>query len=257
MSETSTFTDKQKKMWAALLAGRTVKLLDAKGNPFSATWKHHGGTHYLRIVKAGQRRAAAGPFMSRSELWSYVANFPDADIGGGSSGRRRQGQRAAARRAEVPLDVLESRLSRLSALVRSRGGNVDCGPAGRAVAPPKTAAGRRAQAAPVIVNPGSGPVEGTSLRAAAVTIRRFVTDLRLKGVTVTRKPSLDGDGRFGFVLRHGGRETEIEMPGLPVKQVRYVSDKQNIWDYPRLYVDGSSWVWRYALNSAREALKGS
>jgi hypothetical protein len=40
------------------------------------------------------------------------------------------------------------------------------------------------------------------------------------------------------------------MPGLPVEQVRYMGESgQNIWDFPRLYVDDSSWIWEFALSS--------
>jgi hypothetical protein len=31
---------------------------------------------------------------------------------------------------------------------------------------------------------------------------------------------------------------------------------QNIWDFPRLYVNGSSWVWIYAVGSVADALHG-
>ena len=45
------------------------------------------------------------------------------------------------------------------------------------------------------------------------------------------------------------RTIEIQMPGLPVDRVRFLDeDGQNIWDFPRLYVDDSSWVWKYALS---------
>ncbi|MET9402659.1 hypothetical protein [Kitasatospora sp. NPDC002965] len=38
------------------------------------------------------------------------------------------------------------------------------------------------------------------------------------------------------------------MPGLSLDQVRWMNEPdQNIWNYPRLFVDGSSWVWWYAL----------
>jgi hypothetical protein len=50
------------------------------------------------------------------------------------------------------------------------------------------------------------------------------------------------------VLAHDGNKAEVLMPGLLLSQVRYTGDGyQNIWDYPRLYVDGDSWVWKYAI----------
>ena len=39
------------------------------------------------------------------------------------------------------------------------------------------------------------------------------------------------------------------MPGLPLDQVRFVEDEgQDIWKYPRLFVDGKPWLWKYAVN---------
>jgi len=39
------------------------------------------------------------------------------------------------------------------------------------------------------------------------------------------------------------------MPGLPLDLVRYTGENgQNIWNFPRLYLDDSSWVWKFAAN---------
>ncbi|WP_232700178.1 hypothetical protein [Brevibacillus daliensis] len=58
------------------------------------------------------------------------------------------------------------------------------------------------------------------------------------------------DGRYLFELKthiKSGFSWEVDMPSLPLEQGRYVSEEgQNIQDFPRLYVDGSSWVWKYA-----------
>ncbi|MFD1656967.1 hypothetical protein ACFSL4_01635 [Streptomyces caeni] len=106
----------------------------------------------------------------------------------------------------------------------------------------------------VIINPGSGPVpEATEANATANTAV-FVLDLGARGLAVAdaaRRPEADyGDGRYAFMLTMAdGRTIEIQMPGLPVDQVRYVdSERQDIWDFPRLYVDGGSWVWKFALD---------
>lgn len=57
------------------------------------------------------------------------------------------------------------------------------------------------------------------------------------------------DGRYPFYITVGGERHLIEVPGIPIEQVRYVyAEGQNIWDFPRLFIDGSSWVWPYALN---------
>lgn len=104
----------------------------------------------------------------------------------------------------------------------------------------------------IVINPGSGPVQGASCEQAADNMKHFVVDLGVEDLKVVPVPEKDyGDGRYCFlVYRDGGtRYHEVQMPGLPLQQVRFVSSpEQNIWDYPRLYVDGSSWVWEYAVS---------
>lgn len=106
----------------------------------------------------------------------------------------------------------------------------------------------------IIINPGSGPVSSANAELAAKAMEQFVVDLRERGVGVDnfeRSEGEDyGEGRFAFYVNLvGGTSVEIQMPGIPIERVRYLDeDGQNIWDFPRLYVDGSSWVWMFALN---------
>ncbi|MFJ8153924.1 hypothetical protein [Streptomyces sp. NPDC094468] len=106
----------------------------------------------------------------------------------------------------------------------------------------------------ISINPGTGPVAEATEANAATNITVFGDDLRKAGLDVrdcTRKPDDDyGDGRFAFQLAMAdGRTIEIQMPGLPIERVRFMSqDGQNIWNFPRLYVDGSSYVWEFALS---------
>jgi hypothetical protein len=106
----------------------------------------------------------------------------------------------------------------------------------------------------VFINPGSGPVAEATEEHAAINITVFADDLRRAGVDVdgcNRVPYADyGEGRYAFTLAMtDGRTVEVQMPGLPVDRVRFTDgEDQNIWDFPRLYVDGSSWVWKYALS---------
>ena len=107
----------------------------------------------------------------------------------------------------------------------------------------------------VAINPGTGPVGGATLAEAEANVRAFVADLDLPGVVVMRDPEEDRQGRFGFWLTLGARRCDLDMPGLPLARVRYVrAAGQNIWDFPRLYVDGGSWVWCYGTDIARAAL---
>ena len=119
----------------------------------------------------------------------------------------------------------------------------------------------------VIINPGSGPVDGALCRDAWKNVRQLRRDLAgvaaryedeqpiASGVTIVRKPQIDERGRYGFTLILGKRRCEVEMPGIPIERVRYLgTPDQNAWHFPRLYVDGSSWLWMFAVTSVREAL---
>lgn len=106
------------------------------------------------------------------------------------------------------------------------------------------------------LNQGSGPVANATVASAKANIKVFAGDLRERGIevlAVQRKEKLDhGKGRYAFELklRRGvyKKTIEVHMPGIPVKRVRYMGERgQNILQYPRLYVDGSSWAWMYAI----------
>lgn len=106
----------------------------------------------------------------------------------------------------------------------------------------------------LIINPGTGPVGGANLGNAEHVIQVFAGEVAARfgdPVRISRADHLDDDkGRFGFTLSGEKIGThEVEMPGLPLERVRWVDEPdQNIWHYPRLYVDGESWVWLYAVN---------
>lgn len=103
----------------------------------------------------------------------------------------------------------------------------------------------------MIINPGTGPVLDATVEHAAANMARLVEDAG--AITHERAPELDNNGRFGFrVLRDNGTVADVEMPGWPLERVRYTGENgQNIRDFPRLYVDGSSWVWKYAVSDLR------
>jgi len=100
-----------------------------------------------------------------------------------------------------------------------------------------------------IINPGSGPVDNSSEKNACENIKHFITDNGVDYVKWIRIADEDyREGRYAFLLWKENLCHEIQMPGIPLEQVRYVQNVgQNIWDFPRLYVDGSSWVWCFAL----------
>lgn len=100
----------------------------------------------------------------------------------------------------------------------------------------------------VIINPGSGPVSEGSRSQSKANIKAFIQDLGHPDVKF-RFHSIARDGRHTYYLYHENQKVEIQMPPLPLEKVRYMQeDGQNIWHFPRLYVDGSSWVWCFALN---------
>jgi len=108
----------------------------------------------------------------------------------------------------------------------------------------------------VIINPGTGPVDGATTDNAYANIIEFIDDIGLDGVQYRRDvEASEGDGRFAFVLERERCSCSVLMPGLPLAEVRFVgADGQNIWHFPRLYVDGNSWVWKFAVEIAREGL---
>jgi hypothetical protein len=75
------------------------------------------------------------------------------------------------------------------------------------------------------------------------------------GTWPVKDATFDNGGRFHFIaVDRYGKNRQIDMPGIPLEQVRYMKeDGQNIWDFPRLYVDGDSWVWYYAVRRLEAA----
>jgi hypothetical protein len=117
-----------------------------------------------------------------------------------------------------------------------------------------------------IGNVGAGPITKsvTDLRDAERCMKVFAQDVSRslgdRRVWVVREPKLDENGRYGFVLgfRSSALPFEVEMPGLPLRDVRYMPDEpgnegQKAWDFPRLWVDGSSWLWKFAVRTISES----
>lgn len=122
----------------------------------------------------------------------------------------------------------------------------------------------------VILNPGTGPVADASEANAIACARQLAFDISDPAIRGDRGPVVlnasferapqhdDGEGRYAFVFRLGERSATIDIPGRPVERVRYIDqDSQNIWDYPRLYINGSSFVWYYVVALLREELNGT
>ncbi|MEU3529404.1 hypothetical protein AB0E62_37125 [Streptomyces sp. NPDC038707] len=107
----------------------------------------------------------------------------------------------------------------------------------------------------VVINPGTGPIPEATEEQATKNMTAFLLDLRTRDIpayAISRRPATRdyGDGRYAYLVHlDDGTSTEVQMPGLPLDQVRWLgADGQDIWQFPRLYVDDSSWIWYFALN---------
>ena len=115
----------------------------------------------------------------------------------------------------------------------------------------------------IAISPGSEPLqEGTySPEMALSNLLTFIMDLEhiqnLKATDPRVDPEADNDdGRFGFLIDVDGVAVTVGMPGWPLDEVRYLAhDDQDIWDFPRLWVDGSSWLWNYALSAVESTVE--
>lgn len=98
----------------------------------------------------------------------------------------------------------------------------------------------------VMINPGASPVKDVSTYENAYeNIEQFIKDCEIP-MYIVKSEHIPDEGRYLFVLRNDeyNYQIEVEMPGLPLDRVRYIkAEGQNVLDFPRLYVDGGSWLW--------------
>lgn len=103
----------------------------------------------------------------------------------------------------------------------------------------------------LFINPGAGNVPDATGEHATANMHQFMADLNLPGAVFTPLPSEDS-GRYLYLVRYHNRAYDVDMPGIPLDKVRFTgASDQNAWNYPRLYVDGSSWLWLYAVRILR------
>ena len=97
-----------------------------------------------------------------------------------------------------------------------------------------------------VINPGSGVVAEGSKEQSELNIKSFIEDL---GVDAKYEfLEVLKDGRHDYRIWNDEYSHKINMPALSLDKVRYIQGTdQSIWDFPRLYVDGSSWIWCFAL----------
>lgn len=100
-----------------------------------------------------------------------------------------------------------------------------------------------------MINPGTEPVEDATIENAEICIKQLIEDTNQKDfVTYESIPDQHGEGRFAFRLKSSKHDftINIDMPGCEPE--RTMASKP--FYSPRLYVDGSSWLWGYALGFA-------
>lgn len=98
----------------------------------------------------------------------------------------------------------------------------------------------------VYINPGGGDVPQATVENARRAVELFLDDCHTCGWTVEWDGTLTAyDGsRWDTKITVGGVVHEVSMPGDDPDRTR----RSEPWVSYRLYVDGSSWLWGYALN---------
>lgn len=115
----------------------------------------------------------------------------------------------------------------------------------------------------VCVNPGTGPAwvynptRRCSLASAYANMKALVTEVETTHIRVykmveSRRAPIGGRWPFRVWTRHtpsgAAYRYEVDMPGIPLRYVR----SRDLRSAPRLYIDGSSWYWNYAVEVLRE-----
>jgi hypothetical protein len=64
-------------------------------------------------------------------------------------------------------------------------------------------------------------------------------------------------GLYGFDVVYDSVAVPVLMPGLPVEHLRYVPGRsEKAGEFHRLYIDGGSWLWPFALQICAETGAG-
>ena len=100
-----------------------------------------------------------------------------------------------------------------------------------------------------IINPGT-EADDTATEANALKIaERVCADT---GATASRHPETDNRGWFGFRFVRDGRSADVDIPGDDPETVC----QGKPWVSRRLYVEGSSWLYGYAMDAIERQLSG-
>ncbi len=116
----------------------------------------------------------------------------------------------------------------------------------------------------VIMNWGTGPLKGATLAQAYDNLEALLLETGFVDARWCRDVDAEEEGgRFSFLVTCPDPDDlssmtgiPVDMPGLPLEKVRFTGGDQNILDFPRLYVNGNSYVWCFAVSVLRAYLKG-
>jgi len=103
----------------------------------------------------------------------------------------------------------------------------------------------------IYINPGTEKQTKHNEKNAIQTAKQIAKDLGLTDKNWKRDKSRDDkDGWYGFIFNGKGGKISVDIPGINSKRVC----KSEPWYSPRLYVDGSSWLYGYALEFIYEGI---
>lgn len=98
----------------------------------------------------------------------------------------------------------------------------------------------------IIVNPGTEAQSNHSADNATKTAEAILQDLEIKDVRFARCAHRDSaDGWYGFDFIGPAGKVDVDIPGIAPDVVTLGRPFKS----PRLYVDGSSWLYGYALSA--------
>lgn len=95
----------------------------------------------------------------------------------------------------------------------------------------------------VLINPGTGPVEDATQEQAQANMQEFLAALGLGEDVQAELAGEEDEGRWPFTVSMGKRTCRVDMPGITG-----LSDERPLHAQTRLYVDGNSWYWGFAVS---------
>jgi len=104
----------------------------------------------------------------------------------------------------------------------------------------------------IIINPGTEKQTKHNEKNAIKVAERIVKDLGLTSKNWHRNFLQDDkNGWYGFVFKGKGGKIDVDIPGVSPKRVC----KSEPFYSPRLYVNGSSWLYGYAIGFIYDGIK--